>query len=328
MGLACLFLIMINSNISPKIQSGWLVIDKAPGLTSFEVIKQLRRMLPRGTKLGHAGTLDPDAYGVLVVAIGEATKLISNAQEGLKRYRFFMHWGENRDTDDDSGEVVARSQARPSLKEIIGTLDEFTGAILQQPPIYSAKKIQGKRACDRVRAGEDIPELKPCPVTVHSFKLLEGEDLTDPGMKVDKVRAEIVCSKGTYVRSLARDLGQKLGCYGYASGIHRIQVGPFCIDHALTLEKLASFVKKGILSTVIQSPQAVLDDIPAVVVASDFVDKVRLGQSIVIDTPVKKRFDETVRVMDQGGNLVALGSFEGGTFAPKRVFAKPDVNVT
>lgn len=277
------------------------------------MIRTLRRLLPRGTKLGHAGTLDPEAFGVLPIALGEATKLISYAQEGRKVYKFRVYWGEQRTTDDAEGEILLRSEKRPQIEEIEAELPHFLGKIEQVPPRYSAKKIQGKRACDLMRQGQDLEALEPCAVEIDAFKLEEATS--------DFADFKVTCSKGTYVRSLARDLGERLGCYGYATSIHRVKVGSFQEDSCICLEKLANLEKNGILTTMIKPPQAVLDDIPAVLVELEEVQKVLHGQAIVVDVALDLSEGETVQVINASGNLVALARVgEGQQLFPKRVF--------
>ena len=196
---------------------GWVVLDKPASMTSTHVVCRLKRMF-NAKKAGHAGTLDPLATGVLPVAFGEATKTVPFVQDGEKVYRFTVRWGVETDTDDSDGKIAAQSDARPAAAGILALLPRFTGTIQQQPPSYSAIKINGERAYDLARGGQ-APELSPRPVTIRALDLINAL----PEEAVFEAR----CGKGTYVRAIARDLGRSLGCYGHVSALRRTRVGPF-----------------------------------------------------------------------------------------------------
>ena len=208
--------------------SGWVNVDKQLGMTSTQVIGKIRRFL-NAQKVGHAGTLDPLATGVLPIALGEATKTIPFAQDADKTYQFIVTWGEQRTTDDAEGEIINQSDSRPSPDDIENILTEFTGEIEQTPPQFSAIKIDGQRAYDLARKGEEV-KMKTRIVTINTLEIQSHQ--TDTTTFITN------CSKGTYIRSLARDMGQKIGCYGYISELRRTHVGVFSTDNAISLDKL------------------------------------------------------------------------------------------
>src|SRR5438270_3615901 len=187
---------------------GWIVLDKPVGMTSTHAVAVVKRLFT-AKRAGHAGTLDPLASGILPLALGEATKTVPFVMEGRKRYRFTVRWGEERDTDDAEGKVTATSAARPAADAITASLPGFTGTILQVPPKFSAIKIEGERAYDLARDGQDVA-LEPRPVDIHALALTEVPD-------ADTAVFEAECGKGTYVRALARDIGRVLGCHGHVT---------------------------------------------------------------------------------------------------------------
>jgi tRNA pseudouridine55 synthase len=197
---------------------GWVVLDKPIGMTSTHAVSVVKRLFS-AKRVGHAGTLDPLASGALPIALGEATKTVPFVMDGRKLYRFTVRWGEERDTDDAEGRVVARSNQRPSADAIRALLPSFTGCIQQVPPRYSAIKIEGERAYDLARDGEMV-ELAARPIEIGRLELV---NIPDP----DHAVLETECGKGTYVRSLARDLGRVLGCFGHISALRRAAVGSF-----------------------------------------------------------------------------------------------------
>ncbi len=208
---------------------GWLAIDKPEGLTSAQVVGRVRR-ITNAAKLGHGGTLDPLATGVLPIALGEATKTVAYVMDGAKTYRFTVRWGEKRDTDDTEGRVTAMSDVRPAAAAIRAALAAFTGEIAQVPPAYSALKIDGERAYKLARAEQEV-RLAPRPVRIDSLALVSVDDADHATFQVD-------CGKGTYVRALARDLAAALGTLGAVSRLRRLRVGPFEEAGATTLETL------------------------------------------------------------------------------------------
>jgi tRNA pseudouridine55 synthase len=216
---------------------GWLVLDKDLGLTSTHALAQVKRLFD-AQKAGHAGTLDPLATGILPIAFGEATKTVSFAVDGEKAYRFTVRWGAETATDDTEGEVTATSDKRPAPADIEALLPRFTGEIMQVPPNYSAIKVDGNRAYDLARDGEQVV-LEPRPVFIDALRMIEM-----PDAETSVFEAE--CGKGTYVRALARDFGRALGCRGHVIALRRMQVGPFHEDDAVTLAELkAAFEAEG-----------------------------------------------------------------------------------
>ncbi len=289
--------------------SGWLVLDKPEGISSTRALARVRKLLGI-QKAGHAGTLDPFASGVLPVAFGEATKTVPYAMAGKKRYRFTIVWGESRDTDDATGETLESSTVRPPREAIEECLVRFTGCILQRPPSYSAVHVSGKRAYELARQGER-PELKPRQVQVDSLRLLALEDGT-------RTTFEMLCGKGVYVRSIARDMGMELGCFGYAAELRRLASGPFTEDMAMTLDEIEKIWDSAARRENLLPVSTGLDDIPALPVTSEEARLLRRGQS--------------VRGMDPGvpcgttawasllGQPVAIGVVREGRLHPSRVF--------
>jgi tRNA pseudouridine55 synthase len=262
--------------LGPKIKNavhGWLVLDKPIGLTSTQALGKARRLLG-GKKVGHGGTLDPLATGILPLAFGEATKLIPFAMDGDKEYEFTIRWGEARDTDDAEGKTTATSDRRPTKDEIEKALPQFTGTIQQTPPAFSAIKLQGERAYDLARAGQ-TPELKARPVEIRTIEILDMPD-------EDHAVFRAACGKGMYVRALARDLAIALGTYGHVKQLRRTRVGPFRIDSAISLEKLEDLAHKGAALTALLALKAALDDIPALFLTASEAQRLRAGQSILI----------------------------------------------
>ncbi|MGH1378351.1 MAG: tRNA pseudouridine(55) synthase TruB [Alphaproteobacteria bacterium] len=250
--------------------SGWVNLDKPYGMTSTQAIGKVRRIL-NAQKIGHAGTLDPLATGVLPIALGEATKTISFAQDDIKTYHFTIQWGEQRDTDDMEGKVVATSDHRPTTEDIIAILDKYTGNIQQVPPNFSAIKINGERAYDIARDG-DIPELKARTVYIEELDLLEARE--------NDADFSMICGKGTYVRSLARDIGNDLGTKGFISALRREKVGSFVAKDAISLDKLLDMDYVSARSECLLPLESVLDDIPALYLKEDETVKIRNGQAL------------------------------------------------
>ncbi|MCK5374838.1 MAG: tRNA pseudouridine(55) synthase TruB [Alphaproteobacteria bacterium] len=250
--------------------SGWVNLDKPYGMTSTQAIGKIRRLL-NAQKIGHAGTLDPLATGILPIALGEATKTISFVQDDLKTYQFTVAWGEQRSTDDLEGEIIASSEHRPSKEDILTLLPRFTGKVEQIPPSFSAIKIDGKRAYDLARSGKEI-ELKSRIVNIEKLELIEARE--------NEADFEMLCGKGTYVRSLARDMGESLNCYGYVSKLCRTQVGCFSQENAILLDILEKMDYVSARSEALLPVKTVLDDIPALAVNEEETAKIRSGQSL------------------------------------------------
>jgi tRNA pseudouridine55 synthase len=254
---------------------GWIILDKPVGLGSTQAVGAVKRILrdagePK-TKVGHGGTLDPLASGVLAIALGEATKLCGRMLDATKAYEFTITFGAETDTLDAEGEVVATSGVRPTAEQVEAVLPTFTGEIEQVPPSYSALKIGGKPAYSRARAGEAV-EMKPRTVTVHSLRVsAEG---------LEQVTIEAMVSKGTYIRSLARDIARALNSVGHVTMLRRTRAGPFALETAISLDFLEEAAKARQLTRAVLPLQAALDDIPALPVTSRQADMLRKGQQL------------------------------------------------
>jgi tRNA pseudouridine55 synthase len=297
--------------------NGWLILDKPQGLTSNQALGRLKRLY-NPKKAGHAGTLDPLATGVLPIAFGEATKTVAHVVDCEKTYDFTIRWGVETDSDDAEGQPVRTSDERPSREAIEAALPAFIGDIMQVPPCYSAIKVDGERAYDLARDG-DIVELTPRPVSVYE---LEIEEAISPEL----TRLICACGKGTYVRSIARDLGRALGCYGHIAALRRTSVGPFDEENAISLEKLEQFGNSAdgysALMSAVLPVETALDGIPALAISGDDAARLKRGQSILIrggNAPILKGpIYATSR-----GVLVAIGEVERGEMHPIRVFNIP-----
>jgi len=292
--------------------NGWVVLDKPVGMTSTHAVAVIKRLF-RARKAGHAGTLDPLASGILPIALGEATKTVPYVMDGRKAYAFTVAWGEETNTDDAEGHVVASSDERPEPDAIAELLPRFTGTILQVPPKFSAIKIDGERAYDRAREGEAV-ELQPRAVTIEQLRLVSRTE--------DRALFEAECGKGTYVRAIARDLGRNLGCFGHVAALRRTRVGPFNLHNSVTLdalETLASEAPDGLPDAALLPVATALCDLPSVAVDRTGAGRLARGQSMLLrgrDAPV---LEGTVAVM-LAGRLVALAEFDRGELHPKRIF--------
>ena len=254
---------------------GWIILDKPVGLGSTQAVSAVKRVLREAgepkTKVGHGGTLDQLASGVLPIALGEATKLAGRMLEATKAYEFTVRFGEETDTLDTEGEIVARSDVRPTPERVAAALPRFTGAIEQVPPAYSALKIAGKRASDRTRAGETV-EIRPRKVTIHDLQVICAT--------AHEVTLAATVSKGTYIRSLARDLARSLNTVGHVSMLRRTRAGPFAIEQAISLDFLQTAAKARQLDGAVMPLQAALDDIPALPVTPEQAQLLRHGQKL------------------------------------------------
>jgi tRNA pseudouridine55 synthase len=293
--------------------NGWLVIDKADGMTSTHVVNVVKR-LTQAQKVGHGGTLDPLATGVLPIAMGEATKTVAYIMDSRKSYLFTLRFGEQRDTDDATGAVIATSEARPTDEEIRAALPAFVGLIQQVPPRYAAVKIQGERAYDIARRGETV-ELAPREVRIDELELVDRPD-------ADHARFRMSCGKGAYVRAIARDLGLALGCYAHVATLRRTEVGAFSVDDAISLDALAGIVEDDSLPQVLVPVTTALAGIPALAVTEPQAHRLRAGQAVRV-TPAllgeEVREPATVRAM-RAGELIALARLENMELSPVRVF--------
>jgi tRNA pseudouridine55 synthase len=294
---------------------GWLVLDKPLGMTSTYAVSVVKRLFS-ARRAGHAGTLDPLASGCLPIALGEATKTVPFVMDGRKRYTFTVRWGEQRDTDDAEGAVIASSDVRLRAEAIRSILPQFTGSIEQMPPRYSAVKIAGERAYDLARDGAAV-EIASRRVEVYRLELT---DASDPDHAVFSAE----CGKGTYVRSLARDMGRALGCLGHVSALRRVAVGPFGESAMISLEPLEALCHRaasgeGSLADALLPVETALDDIPALAVSRADAARLHRGQAVLLrgrDAPV---FRGLVSVA-ASGQLVALAEVDRGEIVPKRVF--------
>lgn len=289
---------------------GWLVIDKPYNMGSTKVVGKCR-FLTKAQKVGHAGTLDPLATGILPIAFGEATKTIPFIMDAKKTYRFTVTWGEERTTDDIEGDVIETSEIRPTQDQILKALPDFIGVIKQRPPIFSAIKIDGKRAYDLARAGEAV-EMKEREVEVFDLKLLESD--------LQSATFEMECSKGTYVRSIGRDLARKLGTLGYISMLRRTKVGAFDESDTISLEKLEELVHSAPLEEWILNVVTVLDDILALAVTRDQADFLKNGGFIPSrELPASNRIGELYKAMHDD-KIIALCELDEEFLKPVRVF--------
>ena len=258
--------------------NGWLILDKPLGLGSTQAVAAVKRALREGgypkAKVGHGGTLDPLASGVLPVTLGEATKLAGRLLDSNKTYEFTIRFGTETDTLDAEGRVVATSPARPSRGDVEAILPRFTGPIEQVPPAYSALKVDGARAYDLARAGRDVV-LATRAVVVHSLRLSSSEDQSD------KITLVAHVSKGTYIRSLARDIAHALGTVGHVTYLRRTKAGPFGLGHAISLDKLAEAARARDLEHHLLPLGAGLDDIPALSLTPDQAGALRQGRVLV-----------------------------------------------
>lgn len=255
--------------------NGWIILDKPVGLGSTQAVGAVKRILREAgepkTKVGHGGTLDPLASGVLPIALGEATKLCGRLLDATKGYDFAIRFGEETDTLDGEGQVIATSDVRPAPEQVEAALPDFTGEIEQVPPAYSALKIGGKAAYARVRAGEEL-ELSSRSVTIFDLRLLEAS--------AESVSLSATVSKGTYIRSLARDIAYALGTLGHVSYLRRTRAGPFSIESAISLDFLEEAAKARALTRTVLPLTAALDDIPALPVNTRQAEMLRKGQRL------------------------------------------------
>jgi tRNA pseudouridine55 synthase len=278
----------------PQPLHGLLVLDKPGGITSRDVVDRALRWLPRGTKVGHTGTLDPLATGVLVLCLGAATRLTEFVQDMDKTYRAGARLGARSDTDDADGTVapveVAAPPGRAAVEE---ALRGFVGEIDQVPPAYSAAKVSGRRAYDLARRGREVA-LGARRVRVYGIDLLAYE--------YPRLEIEVRCGKGTYIRSLARDLGERLGCGGYVEALRRTQVGPFRADGAVPPDAGAAVALAKVLPV-----SAAVSELPRVAVGDAAVTRLRQGQGVPYDGPAAGE----VAVFDGRGGLVAVARYDG-----------------
>ena len=289
--------------------SGWLVVDKPAGMTSTAVVNKVRWAFD-ARKAGHAGTLDPEATGILAVALGEATKTVPYITDALKAYRFTIRFGAATNTDDAEGEVIATSDKRPSDDEISAALPAFTGDIMQVPPQFSAVKIDGERAYALARAGEEV-DIAARPLFVESLTLV---DRPDP----DHAVLEMVCGKGGYVRSIARDLGAVLGCLGHVETLRRVWSGPFELDDAVTLDRIEAMARSPEIEDLLLPLEAGLSELPELPATAEGAARMRNGNpGMVIASDAQ--YGDLAWASHQG-QPVAVGTYKAGELHPSRVF--------
>jgi tRNA pseudouridine55 synthase len=296
---------------------GWLALDKPLGMTSTQALARVKRLF-NAQKAGHGGTLDPLASGVLPIAFGEATKTVAYAMEGEKCYRFTLRWGQATETDDTEGAVIAESQARPTHAEIEAALPAFLGEIEQMPPRFSAVKLQGERAYDLARDGQEF-ELKKRLVEIHELTLLDIPD-------EDHAELEMRCGKGVYVRSLARDLGEALGTFAHVSALRRTAVGAFTEDKSISLDSLEALGHSPAAFEHLLPIETALDDILALALSEAEALSLKRGQSVSL---LSRLYKERITALDlevgevvcamAKGKPVALARYEGGSLSPVRV---------
>ncbi|MEL7014295.1 MAG: tRNA pseudouridine(55) synthase TruB [Pseudomonadota bacterium] len=297
--------------------SGWVVVNKPAGATSTSMVGKVRWAFD-ARKAGHAGTLDPAATGVLAIALGEATKTIPYVTDARKAYRFIVRLGQATDTDDAEGTCLATSDQRPSDDTLREALGQFVGRIQQVPPRFSAVKIAGERAYARARNGEDF-ELSARPLWVEELTMVDRPD-------EDHVVLHMVCGKGGYVRSIARDLGEALGCHGHVKTLHRIWSGPFTLDNAMTPDDLDRLARHEALEAYLQPLEKGLSSLPRMICNESDASRLRHGNpaSVHAIAPdgMPEYGDECWAVCQ--GSPVALGRYRGGLMHPTRVFACHD----
>lgn len=297
--------------------NGWLLVDKPLNITSASVVNKVKYFF-NARKVGHSGTLDPLATGLLPIAFGKATKTISYIMDKKKCYHFVLTFGESRTTDDAEGEVLQSSEIRPDDEQINKALQLFQGEILQVPPIYSAIKIHGKRSYDLARQGE-IPTLKERPARIDSFRMIERMDR-------DRAKFEVISGKGVYMRSLARDLAVACNTVGYISELRRLSVGSFDIVDAFLLDKIIENGQKGVASLAMILPvETALDDIPALALTEEEATNLCFGRSVDL-TQMQSRFswdmdafDGVVRAM-KGKHFIGIGHLQKQWLRPIRIF--------
>ena len=318
--------------------SGWVIFDKPKGMGSTEAVSKIK-WLYNAEKAGHAGTLDPLASGMLPIALGEATKTVPYVMDGTKIYSFTVTWGEERSTDDLEGPVTETSDKRPAEADILALLPKYTGIIQQTPPQFSAIKIDGERAYDLARSGETVA-IPSREVEIDRLELVE---INEAGQAV----FEVECGKGTYVRSLARDMGRDLECFGHIAELRRLEVAPFNEDDFITLQELeaawpplppksededeeaeaspspapAAPRDFSVLDDFIIDTGAALEDLVQVALSDDQAHRVRMGNPVILrgrDAPLEA--DEVCA--NHKNRLLAIGYIEQGMFKPKRVFTQ------
>lgn len=289
--------------------SGWVPVDKPAGPTSTQIVKKVRWAFD-AKKAGHAGTLDPAATGLLVVALGEATKILPHITDATKAYRFTVRWGASTETDDAEGRVIDTSPARPEPGEIAQALSAFTGWIKQVPPRFSAVKVEGARAYDLARDAEAF-ELEARPLWVESLSLISCPD-------PDHATFEMVCGKGGYVRAIARDLGAALGCLGHVTELRRLWSGPFSVEDALALEEIEAGARTPSLDARLVPLEAGLSALPEARLSPEGVTRLLNGNPGAV-TQTDAGYGDLAWASDRG-RAIGIGTYRAGMLHPTRVF--------
>ena len=288
--------------------SGWLIIDKPAGVTSTAVVNKVKWAFT-AQKAGHAGTLDPAATGLLAVALGEATKTVALITDALKCYRFTVTFGAATTTDDAEGEVIERSELRPGDAEIAAALAGFRGQIQQVPPQFSAVKVDGERAYDLAREGEEM-DLVARPLWVDSLEIISRPD-------ADHLELEMVCGKGGYVRSIARDLGRTLGCLGHVQSLRRIWSGPFDLEASVSMEQIEALARSPEIDALLQPIELALADLPELPATPEGAARLRNGNpGMVIASGIEWG---TLAWASHQGRALAIGHYRSGELHPNRV---------
>lgn len=301
------------SSASPMI-NGWINLDKPVGISSAKAVAIIRKHL-NCSKIGHGGTLDPLASGVLPIALGEATKTVSYVMNSAKTYEFTLVWGNETSTDDSEGSPTLVSDKRPTREEINSCLNEFMGVIKQAPPIYSAVKVNGKRAYSIARSAEKKGEdsqltLEPREVIIH--------DLVLTSLNQNEASFTVFCGKGTYIRSLGRDLARRLGTAGHISALRRLSVGKFDVKDSISLDFLTSLRDSAVADKNVISLLTALDDIPALSVTPEDAVRIRMGQRFPYYQEGAIKDQVCVAICE--GEAVALITLDLGVIHPVRVF--------
>lgn len=300
-----------DQRVAPPLQHGWLLLDKPAEMSSSAALGRLRRFF-HTRRVGHAGTLDPFATGLLLVAVGRATRLFPHAEGWLKRYVFTVRWGQKTNTGDHTGEVLKTSSARPSLDAIQGVLPQFQGVIMQTPPAFSALKVGGRRSYALARAGQNV-KLTPRKQHIEALRLREAGP--------EQATFEVVCDSGTYVRTLGEDIAASLGALGHLSALRRTAIGPWNVESACPLDLFEkNGHDRGAGSPYLSDPRTLLDDIPAVRISQEGARRLTYGQAIDQECAAAG-----LAFCVWQDRSVALVEYKDGQGSPRVVFAEKEL---
>ena len=308
--------------------NGWLIVDKPKGITSADVIRDIKNIMGK-VKIGHTGTLDPMATGVLPVALGQATKIIPYIPDTGKEYEFTIKWGIETDTGDADGKVIGRKHYRPTPDKVEPVLESFKGKSMQTPPAFSAIKINGKKAYELARAGEEV-SMEPREIIIYDFKRVPSPDKAFAANK-NFMSFYVYCSQGTYIRALARDLAEKLGTCGHLVRLRRLRSGKFNIKDSILLEKLKQMDNLTLRSNFLLPFDTVLDDI-SVLALTEFEARTLVSGMTVPALPLVKNNGGKIEYaslfrMTYKGKLVVLARLQGTLFYPARVLVNSVNNI-